>query len=172
MALRKGKCYRRRKRSYTRISRFRKYSFIKTKPQNRIIKYDMGDPKKKFSHIVSLVSKEKLQIRHNAIESSRLVINRKLNKLLGKDYFFKIRIYPHHILRENKMLTGAGADRMQQGMQKAFGKPIGLAAQVKKNQPIFSISVDEKNINIAKEALKKGCPRLPGTYTVKIEKIN
>lgn len=170
MGLRKGKCYRTRKRSYTRTSKFKKYSFIKTRPANKIIKYDMGNPKKEFSHRVSLISKEKLQIRHNAIEASRLVINRRLNKLLGKDYFFKIRIYPHHILRENKMLTGAGADRMQQGMQKAFGKPIGLAAQIKKKQPIFTISIDEKNINIAKESLKKGCPRLPGTYTIKIER--
>ncbi len=171
MGLRKGRCYRTRKRSYTRTSKFRKYSFIKTKPQNKIVKYDMGDQKKKFSHKVSLISKEKLQIRHNAIEASRLVINRKLNKLLGKDYFFKVRIYPHHILRENKMLTGAGADRMQQGMQKAFGKPIGLAAQIRKKQPIFTVSVDEKHLKIAKESLKKGFPRLPGKYTIKVEKI-
>ena len=170
MGLRKGKCYKTVKRAYTRISKFKKFSFIKMRPANKIVKYEMGDQKKKFSHQLCLVSKEKHQIRHNAIEATRIVIFRRLNKNLGKEFFFKVRIYPHHILRENKMLTGAGADRMQQGMQKSFGKPVGVAAQIKRKQKVFSVNIDEKNINIAKLALRKGFPRLPGTYEIKIEK--
>lgn len=171
MGLRKGKCYRKAKRAYTRISKFKKFSFIKTKPQNKIVKYEMGDSKKKYTHNISLVSKSRHQIRHNAIEATRLVIFRRLNKVLGKEFFFKIRIVPHHILRENKMLTGAGADRMQQGMQKAFGKPIGLAAQIRKKQKLFTVSTDEKNTKIVKNAFKRSCSRLPGTYKIEIEKI-
>ena len=66
---------------------------------------------------------------------------------MGRNYHLQIRIYPHHVLRENKMLTGAGADRMQTGMQRAFGKAIGSAAQVKIGQAIFTVQVDDKDID-------------------------
>nr|MBI4156236.1 ribosomal protein L16 [Candidatus Woesearchaeota archaeon] len=65
-----------------------------------------------------------------------------------------------------KMLTGAGADRMQSGMQKAFGRPIGLAAQVKEQQPIFTVYVDNKDLEFARETLKKAFSRLPCTCKV------
>lgn len=171
MGLRPAKCYRRIKRAYTRISKFKKFSFVKTKPANKVVKFSIGDQNRKFSHQVSLISKVPIQIRHNAIEASRLVVNRRLTEFLGKDYFFIIRVYPHQILRENKMLTGAGADRMQKGMQKSFGRPTGLAAQLKKKQPIFTVSVDEKNIDLAKAALKKACPRLSGAWGIEIKKL-
>ena len=45
-------------------------------------------------------------------------------------YHLKIRVYPHHIVRENPMATGAGADRVQDGMRKAFGKPVSSVAMV------------------------------------------
>jgi len=134
---------------------------MKAVPALKIVKFDLGDLKKKFPNEVNLVTKEALQIRQNAIESSRLIVNRALMKLLNKNYYFKVRIYPHHVLRENKMLTGAGADRMQSGMQRSFGKPVAVAARVKKGQAIFSVYVDEKDTQIAREALKKAIHRLP-----------
>lgn len=161
MALRKGKAYRKVVRAYTRKSRFKKKGFIKAVQNIKIVKFDLGNLKKQFSNQIDLISKEKIQIRHNAIESARLIINRRLNRALGNNYHLKIRVYPHHQLRENKMLTGAGADRMQSGMQRSFGKVIGSAAQVKKGQAIFTAYVDEKDIEVAKEALKKGISRLP-----------
>ena len=42
------------------------------------------------------------------------------------------------------MLTGAGADRMQTGMSRAFGKTMGRAALVKPNQTLFIIGVKTK----------------------------
>ena len=39
--------------------------------------------------------------------------------------------YPHQILRENKQATGAGADRVSQGMRLSFGKNVGTAAEFK-----------------------------------------
>lgn len=168
--LRAGRCYSKVKRAYTRTSKFKKHSFIKVRPASKITRFDMGDLKKKFPNKVSLVTSQAIQIRHNAIEATRLVVNRLLNKVLGKEYFLKIRVYPHHILRENKMLTGAGADRMQQGMQRAFGKPISVAARVGKGQKIFTVSVGDKNLEIAKRALKNAKPRLPGKYTIEVEK--
>ena len=52
-------------------------------------------------------------------------------QMSGKDNFhLRIRVHPYHVLRINKMLTCAGADRLQTGMRGAFGKPNGLWARV------------------------------------------
>jgi large subunit ribosomal protein L10e len=77
--LRKGKCYREVKRAYTRKSKFKKKGFIKAVPGMKIVRFDMGDVKKEFPCKVVLRSKEKVQLRHNAIESSRIIINRTLH---------------------------------------------------------------------------------------------
>jgi large subunit ribosomal protein L10e len=169
--LRKGHCYSPVKRSYTRKSKVRGKNFIKTIPANRIIRYIMGDKKKQFKCRLNLVTKKGIQIRHNALESVRQTVNRRLGIKLGTDYLFMLRVYPHHVLRENRMLTGAGADRMQQGMQKAFGSPIGLAAQLRKGQTVFSVDCDKAKVDLAKGALKMATPRLPGQYSIVIEEI-
>ena len=64
------------------------------------------------------------------------------------------------------MITGAGADRMQTGMQRAFGKAIGSAAQVKKNQAVISVLCDKKDIVSARVALRSAIPKLPGKYYI------
>ena len=161
--LRKGHCYSKLTRAYTRKSKFKKTSFIRTIPPSKVVRFDLGDLKRKFDSKVELISKEAIQIRHNAIESARLIINRNLHEKVGaNNYHLQIKIYPHHILRENKMLSGAHADRLQRGMQKSFGKPIGLAAQVRQGKTLFTAYVDKANIELARESLKKATPRLPG----------
>ena len=171
MGLRKGHCYSRVKRAYTRKSKVKSKSYIKTIPTNKVIRYVMGDQKKSFDFRLNLVAKDPVQIRHNALESCRLVINRKLITRFGSDYLFTLRVYPHHILRENKMLTGAGADRMQRGMQLSFGQSMGLAAQIKRGQAIFSVDVSKDKIDYAKKALHMAVPRIPGHYTILVESI-
>lgn len=177
--LRKGHCYsgirhgtsKRMKRAYTRKSKYKKHSFIKAVPTSKIVRYHLGDLKKKFPVEVNLITKQPTQVRHNSIESNRQLINRHLEKHLGKNYHFMIRTYPHHILRENKMIAGAGADRMQTGMQRAFGKPIGLAAQLKRGQAIFSVRVDKQDISKAETILKMAIHRMPGKYGLEVKKI-
>lgn len=171
VALRKGHCYTPVQRAYTRKSKYKKHAFIRSVPQNKVVKYHMGDTKKEFDYEINLVSKKALQVRHNAIESSRQVVVRKLEKALGSNFYFNVRLFPHHVLRENKMITGAGADRMQTGMQLAFGRAVGLAAQVRSNQPIYTIRVNKEGIIKAKEALKMANARLPGTYNIQIKEL-
>ena len=56
----------------------------------------------------------------------------------GKDNFhLRIRVHPYHVLRINKMLTCAGADRLQTGMRGAYGKPNGLLARVEIGQIVM-----------------------------------
>ena len=170
--LRKFKCYRNVTRAYTRKSKYKPKAYIKTFPNSRLVRYHMGDVHKQFSHKVDLVSKERVQVRDNALESARQVSNRRLENALGRSgYYFHILIYPHHALRENKMLVGAGADRMQTGMQQAFGKVIGIAAQLRKNQNVFSVFVNENGIEAAKDALKKANHRLPFRSTISVSEL-
>ena len=132
----------------------------------------MGDPTGSFEYQVLLVSKKDAQVRHNALEAVRISVNRFLESNLGtNNYCLRILPYPHHILRENKMIFGAHADRLQDGMRKAFGKPIGTAARVKTDQPIVLVTVNENGIEIAKEALKRGGAKLPMSCRIKSEKV-
>jgi large subunit ribosomal protein L10e len=169
--LRKFTAYRRLERPYTRVSKFKKKSFIKANPNTNIVRYEMGDPNRKFDYAMDLISKDDLQIRHNAIESARQSSNRLLEHKIGQGaYFYKIRIYPHHILRENPLASGAGADRFSTGMQHSFGKPIGKAAQVRKGQVIASISVDKAHVKIGKLALQRIAHKLPGSSMIQMQK--
>ncbi|MFA5176128.1 MAG: 50S ribosomal protein L16 [Candidatus Nanoarchaeia archaeon] len=169
--LRKGVCYRKLTRPYTRKSKFKKHSFIAMIPPSKIVKYNFGDMKKQFKYAFSLVSKQDLNLRDNSLESIRQIINSNLVEKLGNDFNMIVKAYPHHILRENKMISGAGADRMQTGMSHSFGKPTGRAARINKGKAIVTVKVDENGIEIARIALKKAMPRLPGKYVIEMEKI-
>ena len=61
-------------------------------------------------------------------------------KTSGKDSFhLRVRAHPYHVVRINKMLSCAGADRLQTGMRGAFGKPNGLVARVNIGQILLSV---------------------------------
>ena len=72
-------------------------------------------------------------------------------------------------LRENKQATGAGADRVSQGMRKAYGKPVGTAARVRRNQPIISIETKPQFIEKAKEALRRAGMKIPSPFKIVVE---
>jgi len=169
--LRKGCCYRKLEVPYTRKSKFKSKNYIRAVPNHKISRFEMGDKKKSYDYKVKLVSKSTFQLRHNAIESARMVVNRRLEELLGVNYFLQINVYPHHALRENKMIGGAHADRLQSGMAHSFGKVVGVAAQVKRGKEIFTAFVFKDGIDSAKQALKTANPRMPGNFTVNIEQI-
>ena len=126
--------------------------------------------KGKFQHELTVVSTERVQLRHNALEACRQYINKKLDKELNGQYFFKILPFPHHIQRENKMITGAGADRMQTGMQLSYGKSMGKAAILKKNSRIFFIATGTpKGIDFARKTIKQIKSKLPGKIKTSYE---
>jgi len=170
--LRKGITHSRLVRpSYTRKSKYKKYSFVKAVPNHKISRFEMGDKKKQYEFQVSLVSKSTLQLRHNCIESARMIVNRNLAEKLGTNYFFILKAYPHHAIRENKMLGGAHADRLQSGMAHSFGKVTNVAARIKEGKYVMSAKVLAAGVDIARTALKTATPRLPGKYEIIVEKI-
>jgi len=172
MGIRKATAYsKRRVVPYTRVSKKKSKSYIKTVPQQKIVKFTMGDNdsfnKGKLPIYLKVVSAENVQLRHNALEACRQFINKKLDKEFSGQYLFKVIPFPHHIQRENKMLTGAGSDRMQTGMQLSFGKAMGKSAILKKGSNIFFVAVaNQRAERFARNVLKKVNPKLPGKIRI------
>jgi len=147
---------------------FTRKEYIGGVPGLKINQFEMGNRARDFPVVVSLVADESCQIRHNALEAARVAANRYMEKQCGKqNYFLKMHVYPHMVLRENKQATGAGADRISQGMSRSFGKSVGTAARVRSNQTIISISTIPANIKFIKGALRRASAKLPSpTHTL------
>ena len=166
-ALRKANAYSKRHVTpYTRISKKKNKAYIKTVPPQKIVKFTMGNEnlivQGKLPLTLTVISEDNVQIRNNALEACRQFVNKKLEEAFPGNYVFKVLPFPHHIQRENKMLTGAGADRMQTGMQLSFGKAVGKSAIIKKGNRIFFVAVgSEKALRLARESLKQIKSKLP-----------
>ncbi len=167
MALRKASAYSKKQaRPFTRISRNKSKSYIKTVPASKIVKFHQGSPQDfragKHHHMVRLIADERAQIRDNAIESCRMWLTKSLEERIPGQYYLAIKIYPHHLLRENKLSAGAGADRISTGMTHSYGVIIGRAAMVAPGKDLFVIScVDEKAARIAREVLVRVRAKVP-----------
>ncbi len=160
--LRKFSAYQRLERPYTRTSKFSKKNFIRGGfPSLKITKFEMGNTKKKFNTKLLLNVQRSMNIRHNALESARMTSNRILEKKLGADYHLKVRIYPFHVLRENPLAAGAGADRMSTGMKMSYGKTIGAAARVREGQTVVELELDKEHLQLGRDALERAAKKLP-----------
>jgi large subunit ribosomal protein L10e len=84
-----------------------------TRAQIRI--FDLGRKRASvddFPYCVHLVSDEYEQLSSEALEAARICANKYVTKTAGKDSFhLRIRVHPFHVIRINKMLSCAGADR-------------------------------------------------------------
>jgi large subunit ribosomal protein L10e len=139
--------------------------YIAGKPQIKIARFSSGQANNNYDYKVELLTTEKMQIRHNALEAARLAANKTMAKAGETTFFSTLKVYPHVFLRENKMIATAGADRLQEGMRRAFGKATGLAARIRPGQPIFEAYVTAANLNLAKDGFKVassklGCPAI------------
>lgn len=173
MGLRPGRCYRRLERPNTRQSvRVPRKGYVKGVPKHKIAQFEFGT-KGKYENAVFLTGERPVQIRHNALESARVAAVQFLEKNTGKGntFFMKVRVFPHHVLRENALATGAGADRFQTGMRQSFGKPIGTAARVKAGQKLIEVRVNTPVIGVAKTALKKAAYKLPTPCRIVVERL-
>jgi large subunit ribosomal protein L10e len=141
-------------------------------PGSKIVQFEMGNLSQEFPTEVDLVVEEACQIRHSALEAARITVNRRLMKDVGRSNFhFKVRIFPHHVLRENKQATGAGADRVSEGMRLAFGKAVGTAARVDANQKILTVYSTPQYLEKIKDALNHGGHKLPTPSHLKVSEI-
>jgi len=170
MARKPASMYRRLKGpAYTRRK------FIGGVPNNRIHQYHVGNrvaaETGKFPVILELRSNNNVQIRHTALEAARVISNSTIRKLAGtQGYALRVHTFPHHVLRENKQATGAGADRVSQGMRCAFGKNVGTAARVKRGQRVISLQVNPEFYLTARDALRKASMKFPTPCTIRLIK--
>ncbi|MBD3405847.1 MAG: 50S ribosomal protein L16 [Candidatus Lokiarchaeota archaeon] len=168
MGKRPGQCY----RTADRPPYVRK-RYIHRQPASRIVSFDMGNTSGNFEVVISLIGLERCQIRHQALEAARVTCNRHMTRKAGRrNYHLRIRVKPYHYLRENKMISGAGADRVQDGMRKAFGKVIGVAARVDRNQALVTVRIDRQHIDVARTALKKAAAKLPTPCKIEFDQID
>jgi len=169
MSLRPGRAYHHfAKKPYTRISsRKPRQSYVKGVPVSKIHQFETGAVDIKFPKAYNLVARKEVQMRSNCLESARISATSYLISNLGeKGFFLKILTYPHHVLREKPLATGAGADRFSQGMRRSFGKPIGQAARVCLGQKVITVKFFPGAEKIAKEALRRAATKLPGSCRI------
>jgi len=130
-------------------------------PVCRVTQFDTGNLRTAFPWALSLATEEAAQVRDVALESARVSAVRVLEKAAPNEYHLKVRRFPHQILREHKMATGAGADRISDGMRRAFGKAVGHAVRAEIGAELLTIYTTEAHLADAKEALRKASHKLP-----------
>lgn len=167
MGRRPARCYRKlSKKAYV------KSRFCRSCPESKLAIHDLGNrkaPAESLPGRINLISCEKENISSEALEAARIAANKYLLKVLGKDnYHMRIVPHPVQILRINKMLSCAGADRLQTGMRGSFGKPYGRAARIYIGSEIISVRTKEGNEKEACEALRRAMNKLPGKQKIQV----
>nr|QNO54438.1 50S ribosomal protein L10e [Methanosarcinales archaeon ANME-1 ERB7] len=156
--------------AWTRYSKRKpRKSFIKAMPHGNLHQYRMGAMKDDFDLVVHLQSLEPIIIRDNSMESARQTSNKLLESKMAGNYYFIVRVYPHHIIRENKMIAGAGADRLQKGMRRAFGRPSNRAARLSVGTSLFTVHTHKANLAHVKAALERAKRKISGSYRIVVE---
>jgi len=156
------------KPSYTRRE------YITGIPGSKIAQHKMGnidsDPED-YPVQISLITEEEVQLRHGSMEASRLSANRHLLKELGQEnYKMILRKFPHQVIRENKQATGAGADRVSDGMRQSFGKIVGTAARMGAGERIFTAWCQPEDADVVKDAMRRAYNKISPPCRVKVEK--
>ncbi|BEI92011.1 uncharacterized protein CcaverHIS019_0408310 [Cutaneotrichosporon cavernicola] len=169
MGRRPARCYR-----YCKNKPFPKSRYNRGVPDPKIRIFDLGRKKASvddFPFCCHLVSDEYEQLSSEALEAARICANKYIVKNAGKEAFhLRVRVHPFHVIRINKMLSCAGADRLQQGMRGAWGKPYGKVARVNIGQVIMSIRCRDAHKPIIIEALRRARYKFPGRQKIIISK--
>jgi large subunit ribosomal protein L10e len=161
---------------YREISKpaYTRREYITGIPGSKIAQHKMGDrdaDPEDYPVQISLVTEEECQIRHGALEASRLSANRHMLKELGEgNYKMILRKFPHHVIRENKQATGAGADRVSDGMRQSFGKVVGTAARIQRGDRIFTAYCDVEDAAVVKDAFRRAYNKISPPCRIKVER--
>eukprot|EP00032_Breviata_anathema_P000361 JZ548991.1.p1 GENE.JZ548991.1~~JZ548991.1.p1 ORF type:complete len:235 (+),score=87.25 JZ548991.1:24-728(+) len=169
MGRRPARCYR-----WSRGKPYIKSRFCRAVPDPKIKIFDLGKKKadvEEFPCCVHLLSMEKENVSSEALEASRIACNKYISKMAGKLAFhMRVRAHPYQVIRINKMLSCAGADRLQTGMRGAFGKPTGVVARVDIGQVLMSVRCKENHVVHVVEALRRARYKFPGRQKIVISR--
>lgn len=165
MGRRPSRCYR-----YQKNKPYPKSRFNRGVPDPKVRIYDGGKKKAQWDEFpccVHMVSYEKEQITSEALEAARIAANKYMQTNAGKlGFHMRIRVHPWHVVRINKMLSCAGADRLQTGMRHAFGKALCKSARVNIGSILISIRTKPAYVKHAEEALRRAKFKFPGRQKV------
>jgi large subunit ribosomal protein L10e len=143
-------------------------------PGSKIAQHKMGDRNKdpdEYPIQISLEVEEEVQLRHGSMEAARLSANRYLIQELGEhNYKMILRKFPHQVLRENKQATGAGADRVSDGMRQSFGKIVGTAARIQDGERLFTAWCEPDQAEEVKEAYRRAYNKITPPCRIKVER--
>ncbi len=160
----------------TRKSKQTQKSYIKMVPPQRIVKFNLGDclgfEQGKYKLKGTIFAGENIQIRDMALEAARQSLNKDLVNTFQKNFFMRVNVYPHNILRNNRIFSGGSkGERIQTGMQKSFGSSEGRAAVIKEGKSIFTVYYNgEENNPKIRDFFRKVTPKLACKSVVKFEK--
>ncbi|MDE1856450.1 MAG: 50S ribosomal protein L16 [Candidatus Micrarchaeota archaeon] len=143
-----------------------KKNYVRAMPSKKLLIFNMGKRKPDYDLTVTLNAKQPIQLRANSLEAARMVANKYMETNVPENYFFKVLVYPHNVIREHKMASGAGADRISRGMSLAFGRPVSLAARLREGQAVFMIRAQKQHRDIAVHAMKRAASKLSGLYKI------
>jgi large subunit ribosomal protein L10e len=157
MGMRPGRTIKAIERPWTRVSiRVPKKGYVRGVPQIKLHQFNMGTMEGDYDTTLYMIAKHAVQLREQSIEAGRIVAQNFLEKKIGlENYSLKILVYPHQILREKPIATGAGADRYSQGMAAAFGQTVGSAVQTRVGQKLVVMKTKKVYVETAKQALRK-----------------
>ncbi len=148
-----------------------KKNYVKSLPHTSLTIFNMGQIKPNYDLMLTLHSDQHVQLRSNSLEAARLVANKYLETELLNNYRLELLPFPHNVIREKKRATGAGADRLSQGMSMSFGTPSSVAARIKEGQIVFRIRTVSANKDVARTALKRAASKMSGTYKIVMTQI-
>jgi len=176
--IRKASAYTKRKHtSYTRKSKKKAKNYIKTVPQQKIVKFNMGlisDYRKgKLKNVIRINAGESVQIRDLALEAVRQMLHNRMTKKIPDTYYLACKPFPHQILRDNKCFSGGSkGERVQTGMKHSFGSAMGRAAPIKTGKPIFEIHfLNAKDRAYIRTLCKSAVPKLPCKTNIVYESL-
>ncbi|TKC33975.1 hypothetical protein EI555_016556, partial [Monodon monoceros] len=151
MGRRPARCYR-----YCKNKPYPKSRFCRGVPDAKIRIFDLGRKKAKvdeFPLCGHMVSDEYEQLSSEALEAARICANKYMVKSCGKDGFhIRVRLHPFHVIRINKMLSCAGADRAK------FKFPGRQKIHISKKWGFTKFNADEfENMVAEKRLIPDGC---------------
>ncbi|TFG19737.1 MAG: 50S ribosomal protein L16 [Promethearchaeota archaeon] len=177
MARRPWHCYKTHKRPAYQKKRSRSHrkEYVRGGPDSVLRMYDTGNRKRPLDEwelSLGVIVLKNVQLSHRTLEAIRTSLNRNLQKKLTREaYLIRIRPHPWQMIRENKMMAFAGADRLQSGMRNSFGRVMGRAARVYAGQTIVEVFCNFVNKGIVIKSLKTAAYKIGAKNRVVVLKM-
>jgi large subunit ribosomal protein L10e len=116
-----------------------------------------------------VICDEYQQITSETLDAACVVVSKYMITNAGRDLFYIcMKPHPFNVLRINKTLSCAGADRLSRGMRGALGKAYGTAARVDIGQVLISVRTKDEKVSMTCETLRRAGTKFAGYQKVHV----